>query len=338
MLEQKGVSVEENQTKTVEQIHFLGEEDFLPVMATENKAWREACVTSGYFKTYDGKNMHYYIAKPEHPKAAVVIVHGFCEFWGKYHEMAWYYYQAGYAVYFMEQRGHGYSEGKLPEVDVVHIDSYDVYVEDFKSFLDQIVLPDTEGLKKVLFAHSMGGAVSALFLEKYPQYFDSAILSSPMWKMKAGEYSKSVVLCIRLLSKIAGKYRKIAPGQKRFDGIRVFETSSTLSKPRYDYLFDLRLEDEHYQTYGASLGWALASMDATRKLRKHADRMQGKIYLMTAGQDHLVDPAGYDEVLQRNPKIKRRDYASSRHEIFNATVDTRLRYYQDVLQSLEDLT
>ena len=65
----------------MEQIHFLGEEDFLPVMATENKAWREACVTSGYFKTYDGKNMHYYIAKPEHPRAVITIVHGFCEFW-----------------------------------------------------------------------------------------------------------------------------------------------------------------------------------------------------------------------------------------------------------------
>ncbi len=56
-------------------VHFLGEEDFLPVMATENKAWRESCVKSGDFKTYDGKSMHYYIAKPEHPRAAITIVH-----------------------------------------------------------------------------------------------------------------------------------------------------------------------------------------------------------------------------------------------------------------------
>ncbi|MBR4745535.1 MAG: alpha/beta hydrolase, partial [Clostridia bacterium] len=68
---------------------------------------------------------------------------------------------------FYEQRGHGFSQGKGKEPDVVHVDSYREYVEDLKAFMDHVVNPQTEGLKHILYAHSMGGAVSALFLEQY---------------------------------------------------------------------------------------------------------------------------------------------------------------------------
>ena len=37
-----------------------------------------------------------------------------------------------------------------------------------------------------LFGHSMGGCVSALFLEKYPDTFKAAVLTSPMLKMLFG--------------------------------------------------------------------------------------------------------------------------------------------------------
>ena len=40
--------------------------------------------------------------------------------------------------------------------------------------------------KLFLFAHSMGGAIGADFLEEYPEYFNSAILSAPMFQVNTG--------------------------------------------------------------------------------------------------------------------------------------------------------
>ena len=70
----------------MEKIDFLGEDDFLEIMQTENLRWREEAVSQGEFSSFDGTRLNYYSAMPDYPKAVVVFVHGFCEFFGKYHE------------------------------------------------------------------------------------------------------------------------------------------------------------------------------------------------------------------------------------------------------------
>ena len=76
-------------------IKFLGEDDFLSAMENEIKKWRKENVTRGTLTSFDGTRLNYYIASPQNPKASITIVHGLGEFWGKYHEYAWYLYQAG---------------------------------------------------------------------------------------------------------------------------------------------------------------------------------------------------------------------------------------------------
>ena len=314
-------------------IDFLGEDDFLECMNGSNLEWQKNCTRQGNFKSFDGTTINYYCAIPENPKAVVTIVHGFCEFWAKYHEYAWYLYQAGFAVFLHEQRGHGYSEGKTSEPDVVYIDDYDTYVEDFRCFLDKVVIPEAGDMKKILLAHSMGGAVASLFLEKYQDYFDAAILSSPMLKMKAS-VSPVVRMALSIYSFVFNKRKKIAPGQRRFNGVPTFETSSTMSKSRYYYTFDMRKEDWHYQTYGASIGWALASFKATNRLMKRAHLIKIPVTVFTAGDDHLIDPEGYENFKKLVPQAEFIDFKNSRHEIFNADDKTRKEYFTAVLETL----
>ena len=126
---------------TEHKIHFLGEKDYIPVMESQNRLWREQHVKNGKITTRDGIRLNYYYAEHPHPKAVVVMLHGYCGFWGKYHEFAWYLWQAGYTIFFLEQRCHGYSGGKLPEYDVVHIDTFDTYVKDLREFMDRVVIP-----------------------------------------------------------------------------------------------------------------------------------------------------------------------------------------------------
>ena len=96
---------------TEHKIHFLGEKDYIPVMESQNRLWREQHVKNGKITTRDGIRLNYYYAEHPQPKAVVVILHGYCGFWGKYHEFAWYLWQAGYTIFFLEQRCHGLCEG-----------------------------------------------------------------------------------------------------------------------------------------------------------------------------------------------------------------------------------
>lgn len=315
-------------------ISFLGEDDFLSVMNDENRKWRDSCVTRGTLESFDLTRLSYYVAEPAKPTASIVIVHGMGEFFGKYHEYAWYLYQAGFKVFFLEQRGFGYSEGKMDEPDLIYIDDYDTYVEDLRIFIDKVVMPKSENLGLILLAHSMGGAIGTLFLEKYPNYFKAAILSSPMIKMKSANMSPVLVKLLGIYSFVFGKKKSLAPNQKHFDPNTPFEISSAKSRPRFDYQLNMRRNNEHYQTTGATFGWALASFKIHDRIIKHLSNIKIPVSVMTAGDDHLIDPEGYKEFTEKVPQAKVYHYPTSRHEIFNSDEDNRKKYFEDILDIL----
>lgn len=316
-------------------IKFLGEEDFLSSMENENKAWFDSEVTSDILVSFDGTRLRYFTASPASPKANIVVVHGMAEFIGKHREYLWYLYQAGYRVFFLEQRGHGYSEGKCPEPDVIYIDSYETYVKDLHKFIETVALPSAGSLPLLMIAHSMGGCIGTLYLEEHPDVFKAAILSSPMMKMKGADYPPIAESLIGIFAAITGKSRKLAPNQKHFNPEVTVTNSSAVSVPRFDYQLAQRIADVHYQTCGASFGWAVASMKASRKAIKKAGLITIPITVMTAGQDHLIDPAGYAAFKEKVPGAVFNTYEKSRHEIFNADETTRKQYFSDVLRTLD---
>ncbi|WP_051538076.1 alpha/beta fold hydrolase [Butyrivibrio proteoclasticus] len=316
-------------------IKFLGEDEFLSVMDTENRKWRKSEVVRGSLSSFDGTKLSYYVVTPENPKASITIVHGMGEFFGKYHEYIWYLYQAGYKVFFMEQRGHGYSEGKCKEPDLIYIDDYSTYVEDLNCFVEDVVIPESGDLTMLLFAHSMGGAVATYYLEKHPAFFKAAVLSSPMLKMKAGNINAFAEFALRAYVFMFRKAKSLAPNQKHFNPETPFETSSAKSKPRFDYQLNLRKKDDHYQMTGATFGWALASLKVHRDIFRHIDRIKIPVDIFTAGQDHLIDPVGYDMFKEKKPDTKIHEFPESRHEIFNADETSRIKYFKEIFEVLD---
>ncbi|MCR4673956.1 MAG: alpha/beta hydrolase [Lachnospiraceae bacterium] len=117
---------------------LFGEENFDEEMATRVKPLLEK-VVEGNFLGYDNKKIHYYYLKNEEEKASVVISHGFCEFFPKYHELMYYFYEVGYSVFYIEHRGHGYSYRETKDLDRVHATRFQSYVDDLKIFVDQVV-------------------------------------------------------------------------------------------------------------------------------------------------------------------------------------------------------
>lgn len=271
---------------------FFGEEDFQKRMEDEVQPWMKECLQEGCIHSGDGTRLHCHWAQHPQEKAAVVFCHGFCEFAGKYHEIMYYFYQMGYSVFFVEHRGHGFSQRYVQDPDRVYVKSYQEYVSDLKAFLDQVVRKEMRSRNMFLFAHSMGGAIGALFLEEYPSYFKKAVLSSPMMQMNFGKIPEWEVKLLVFWSRIAHWNTGYVPGQHGFDGSYGFEGSSCLSKARYDYVFRLRKEVPEYTTYGGTYAWTRASIQATREIAKNAERVDIPVLLLQAGKDSMVKPEG----------------------------------------------
>ena len=85
----------------------------------------------------------------------------------------------GYDVWTLDWRGQGLSDRLLPDPEKGHVDSYDSYLRDADQFLTDIVRLDQSPRPRILLAHSMGGGIGTLYLERHPGRFDKAVFASP---------------------------------------------------------------------------------------------------------------------------------------------------------------
>lgn len=316
-------------------VALFGEDNFQDKMESVVADCLKNYFEDAYIQSFDETKLHVTYAVHPQEKASIVISHGFCEFFAKYHEIAYYFYEMGYSVFFLEYRGHGLSDRKVEDWSMVYVKDFDEYVEDLHSFMEQIVTQKSKTKKYVLYAHSMGGAIGALFLEKYPDYFSKAILSSPLMEMNYGKIPKILVQPIFLAAKIGKWDKKYVPGQHAFDGISKYETSSALSKARYDYFFRFRQQRQEYQTYGGCYAWTKAAAKATKKICKDAPKVKAQVLLFQAGLDTLVKLKGQDIFTQRSDKTIKICFPQSKHEIFNATMPIREKYFHIIFRFLE---
>ncbi|KAB8332313.1 lysophospholipase [Scytonema tolypothrichoides VB-61278] len=91
------------------------------------------------------------------PRAVLVIVHGFNSHSGHYLWAGEQFARGGLAVYAIDLRGRGRSEG-----DRYHIDHIDDYTRDVGSLIDQARV-ENPGLPVFLLGHSAGGVVSCVY-------------------------------------------------------------------------------------------------------------------------------------------------------------------------------
>lgn len=312
----------------------IPEEMFEVTMREQVLPFLEKHKVTGNFQREDA-TLYYEAYVNPREKASIVIAHGLCEFCSKFAEVIYYFYKAGFSVFIMDHRGHGYSTRFVEDLEKVVAFSYDEYVKDFHEFVIRIVQEKSKTGKLVLYGHSMGGAISALVLEHYPKLFECAILSSPMLEMNLGKVSNKVAWLTIADINIFGKTTSFAPGEKGFVPEPCFEKSSALSEARYMRIFKERLEDERKRTCGATYAWVECSLKAIKILQKNAYRVKLPVLLFQAGEDTLVKPEGQYEFAKNSANTTLIRMPNAKHEIYNATEETLKRYYAMIYQFIE---
>lgn len=311
------------------QIYFA-EDGYREWMKQAVEPYLKAYRKYAYIRSYDGTAIFYNEYRAPAAERCIVISHGFCEFAEKYNEVIYYFLNGGFSVYMPEHRGHGYSDRATEDVEKVHVDDFEKYVRDFDCFMN--ALAGRMEKHRILFAHSMGGAIGARYLEEYPGVFEAAVLSSPMLRMKTGKYPRLVAKLTAYFYTATGRGDVYAAGQSGFDEKPDFEHSSCISRARYDYVFEKRMKNLQYRTYGGTYGWVRAAMKITGILMKKRNlaHINIPVLIFTAGREHMVDNRAAAEFANRVPGVSLIALPDAKHEIFNAGYETRLTYYHEI--------
>jgi acylglycerol lipase len=152
----------------------------------------------GSFKGYKDFNIYYQCWLPEKKaKAVLLIAHGFAEHSGRYGNVVNHFVPKGYAVYALDHRGHGRSDGER-----VHVDDFSEYIKDLKTFFN-IVRKENPKDKIFLIGHSMGSVISLLYTIEYQHELAGLVTSGgglakpgdpPMAPRKPGEALPTAML------------------------------------------------------------------------------------------------------------------------------------------------
>ena len=278
---------------------YFADEGYLTWQKNLVEPYLKQCQKYAYFHSYDGAAIFYQQYLAAGADTCIVISHGFSEFAEKYNQK-------------------------------VYIRDFEDYIKDLDCFMKKMNYRMER--HRILFAHSMGGAVAARYIEEHPKVFERAILSSPMFRMQTGKYPWWVAKMTADFYVRTKRGEHYAAGQTGFDSRPDFEHSSCISRERYDYIFEKRLKNSRYQTNGSTYGWLLAAMRATETLmrKKNLERIKIPVLIFIAGNDHMVDNRAIAVFENRVETASLVCMPASKHEIFNADYQTRCRYYQEI--------
>lgn len=204
--------------------------------------------------------------------------------------------------------------------------------------MDKIVVPNSNNENLYLYAHSMGGCIGTLFLEKYPKLFKAAVLSTPMLSINTGNYKKNASKMMAAFMNITGKGNEYVFGHSAFTDEYAYEFSSSSSEPRYDYVFNKRIYNEKYQTYAGCFKWLSESFKASNEATKdeNLDKIKIPVLLFEAENDSLVSSYGLNKFASQVENCNFIYVKDSKHQIFSTPDNIRIPYYNTIFNFLSN--
>lgn len=260
-------------------------------------------------KLQDGSRIHYVLLSAAQnaaiPKATVVVVNGRTESYLKYQELAYELTQQGYQVLMFDHRGQGLSERLTANPHKGHIEAFQQYVDDMHQLISRVLLAQPAQQPLYLIGHSMGGAISTLYLQQHPQVFQKAALSAPMHGINGKLFYDEGDAC-RLASLVSVFSTEGYAGfaDKAYNA-RPFEGNElTGSEVRYQWMLELYQQNPQLQLGGATWGWLNAACAVLPQMQQQTAKIKIPLLLMQAELDSIVSASAQQQfctLLAENP-------------------------------------
>jgi len=254
-------------------------------------------------------------------KKAIVISQGRNESILKYKEVAYDLNRQGYDLYLIDHRGQGFSERLGGDDQRGHVAQFQDYVDDFNHYVLSLDLQKNYQ-QSYLLSHSMGGTISALYLEQYPHPFQASVFFSPMFSINLGGIPESLAKMLTSSSaEICSWFSDSACyifGGSGFQKKSFIDNDFTSSKVRFSSSFNTFEQYPETQLGSPTMRWVAESIDATQQARENASQITIPLLIIQAGNDAVVTSDGQDEFYE-NLKVGKQaqliNISGAKHEI-----------------------
>jgi alpha-beta hydrolase superfamily lysophospholipase len=253
----------------------------------------------GKFTGLKNLSLYYQCWLPDkRPKAVLLVAHGLAEHSGRYKNLVDYFVPRGYAVYALDHRGHGKSQGARS-----YVDRFSDYLLDLKTFFD-MVRKENKGAKIFLFGHSLGATIAAAYAIEHQKELAGLIVSGASL---VASTSVSPALLV-----VAGVVSALAPKM----GVTLLDASAI---SRDKAVVDAYVNDPlvFRGKVPARTGAELAKM--WKQLPEQMPELKLPVLIMHGSADRLADPRGskllYERAGSKDKTLKL--YEGCYHEICN---------------------
>ena len=274
---------------------------------------------SGFVRTPDGISLRYARWRTLQPpaKGTILLLHGRSEYIEKMYESVTDLRKAGFEVLTFDWRGQGGSDRLIRDRRRGHVDSFEQYVTDLETVIDQLALPDCRAPHFIL-AHSTGGLVSLLAAPRLGNRVERMVLTSPLIRFGETAISQSAMkattglLCTFGLGTMQFANRSTVDAEASFPGNRL--TSDTR---RYTRNIDFLAAHGDLGIGGPTAAWLYAACQAMDTVDEpdFVASINVPTLLVAAGNDKVVSQRAIEELGFRMRSGRTLTIAGARHEI-----------------------
>ncbi len=256
-------------------------------------------------------------------KAHIFISPGRAESSQKYAELIFDFYQNGYSVFILDHQGQGKSSRLLPNPHLGFVNSFDDYVDDLHALIENVFVPlikdsGQSNLDRYLVCHSMGGAIGAGYVQKYPKAFNKLVLLAPMFGIKGPVPESLVFYSMKYLLKIKRLFTNKATyflGQGDYQAFPFEINRLTHCEQRYKAFKQLYAEHTELQLGGVSFEWLYQAIVFMRKLRANMHLITVPVCIFTAENEQIVDNKKIKSSIRAIPNYSHHEVKNANHEI-----------------------
>jgi alpha-beta hydrolase superfamily lysophospholipase len=238
---------------------------------------------------------------PGRSKGAVVLAHGYAEHAGRYEPIVRALAASRFAVYAVDHRGHGRSDGERCIVE-----RFDQYVDDL-ALVVELARREQAGKPCYLIGHSMGGLIALRYALAGQAQLDGIVLLAPVIQFAPAVTARQE----QLLRRVASRLPKL-PLFKDRRGLRSTDPD-----------VDLQVEHDPFCYHGrVRAGTVVGLADAGRDAYEQAGKLALPVLILHGDDDPLVAPAGSMALYQRIGVREGADnslitWPGMRHELLN---------------------
>lgn len=236
----------------------------------------------------------------QEPKAVINFVHGIGEHSTRYQRWMPFFVEAGFAVFAIEYRGHGQSEGKRG-----YIKQYEDLLKDIDTLFEQSAnaYPD---LPVFLYGHSLGGNIVTNYALRRNPSIKGLVATSP-WLWLGQEPPSWQVKLVKFI-------HQFAPGLRLTSGIKselICQDQELVKQYKLDPNVHSKISLELFLSAFNNGKWAI----------EHAKDLAIPVFLAHGSDDKITDPKGSEAFYKTNPeKVTLKIWEGMLHELHNEPI------------------